>query len=233
MLNFEAELEKLLSRETGMFPQYEFAELAAEGRKFLEELNKKQTDVSLQIEEIYDLVKEQDTRIWQEAVSAEKTKANRLVFAAMALVDLLEDFFTYARQSGSEELKHQAGIMWENAGGVLSGCGIFRFGEEGQPLNPQIHTVKASVESPLPREQVVQVLQSGYLYQNVLLRKAAVVLSRGQEDVARKTETAETGTGDWDGGDADGISGIDDEDDEIANQDDIDSYTDNKGEQDE
>ena len=69
MLNFEAELEKLLSRETDILPQYEFAELAAEGRKFLEELDKKQTDVSLQIEEIYDLVKEQDTRIWQDAVN--------------------------------------------------------------------------------------------------------------------------------------------------------------------
>jgi molecular chaperone GrpE (heat shock protein) len=235
MLNFEAELEKLLSRETDMLPQYEFTELAAEGRKFLEELNKKQTDVSLQIEEIYDLVKEQDTRIWQDAVNTEKTRANRLVFAAIALADLIEDFFTYARQSGSEELKHQAGIMWENAGGALSGCGIFRFGEEGQPLNPQIHTVKASVESPLPREQVVQVLQSGYLYHNTLLRKAAVVLSRGQEDTIWKTETAETGTWDQDEDEADGTNGIDEADDEneTANQDDISDYINNEGEQNE
>jgi molecular chaperone GrpE (heat shock protein) len=181
MLNFEFELEKLLSRETGPLPQYEFAELAAQGGRFLEELNKKQTDVSLQIEEIYDLVKEQDTRIWQEAVNAEKTKVNRLVHAAIALSDLLEDFCVYARQSGSEELRHQAGMMWENAGGVLLGCGILRFGETGQMLNPQIHTVKASAESDLPREQVVQVLQSGYLHQNILLRKAAVVVSRGPE----------------------------------------------------
>lgn len=225
----------MLSREAGMLPQYEFAELAAEGRKFLEELDKKQTDVSLQIEEIYDLVKEQDTRIWQDAVNVEKTKVNRLVFVAIALADLIEDFFTYARQSGSEELKHQAGIMWENAGGALSGCGIFRFGEEGQPLNPQIHTVKASVESPLPREQVVQVLQSGYLYHNTLLRKAAVVLSRGQEDAVWKTETAETGTWDQDEDEADGTNGIDDADDdnETASKDNISDYIDNEGGQDE
>jgi hypothetical protein len=71
--------------------------------------------------------------------------------------------------------------LWENAGGLLAGCGLFRFGEEGQPLNPQIHTVKASAESSFPREQVVQVLQSGYVYRNTILRKAAVVVSRGQE----------------------------------------------------
>jgi molecular chaperone GrpE (heat shock protein) len=197
MLNFEAELDKLLSRETGTLPQYEFAELAAAARGFLAELNQKQTDVSLQIEEIYDLVKEQDTRVLQEAVNAEKTRANHLVFAAISLSDLLEDFYAYAKQSGSEELKHQAKILWENAGGILSGRGISRVGEEGQPLNPQIHTVKASAESPLPRERVVQVLQSGYLYQNALLRKAAVVISRGQENAFLNTETADAEMGEY------------------------------------
>jgi molecular chaperone GrpE (heat shock protein) len=181
MLNFEDELKKLLSRETGRLPQYEFAELAAAGQEFLAELNKKQTEVSLQIEEIYDVVKEQDTRIFREKADAEKTRANHLVFTAIGLSDLLEDFCSYARQSGSDELKHQAAVMWENAGAMLAERGIFRFGEEGQPMNPQIHTVKASADSPFPKEQVVQVLQSGYLYQNALVRKAAVVVSRGQQ----------------------------------------------------
>jgi molecular chaperone GrpE (heat shock protein) len=182
MLNFEAELNKLLSRETGMLPQYEFAELAAAGQELLAELNKKQTDVSLQIEEIYDLVKEQDTRLLQETLDTEKAQSNRLASAAISLCDLLDDFYAYARQSGNEELRHQAGILWKKSGGILAGCGIFRFGEEGQPFNPQIHTVKASAESPFPREHVIQVLQSGYVYQNALVRKAAVVLSRGQND---------------------------------------------------
>jgi molecular chaperone GrpE (heat shock protein) len=181
MLNFEDELGKLLSCATGRLPQHEFAELAAAGQELLAELNKKQTEVSLQIEEIYDVVKEQDTRIFREKAEAEKTRANHLVFTAIGLSDLLEDFCSYARRSGSDELKHQAAVMWENAGAMLAERGIFRFGEEGQPMNPQIHTVKASADSPLPREQVVQVLQSGYLYQNALVRKAAVVVSRGQQ----------------------------------------------------
>jgi molecular chaperone GrpE (heat shock protein) len=100
----------------------------------------------------------------------------------MALADLLEDFYTYAEQGGGEELKHQAKLLWENAGGILSGCGILRFGEAGQPLDPRIHTVKASAESSLPRERVVRVLQSGYVYQNALIRKAAVVVSGGLQD---------------------------------------------------
>jgi molecular chaperone GrpE (heat shock protein) len=179
MLNFEDELNKLLSRETERLPQYEAAELAAAGQELLAELNKKQTDVSLQIEEIYDLVKEQDTRIFRETIDAEKARASQLVYAATALSGLLEDFCTYAQQSGSEELKHQADLLWEHSRSILEDRGIFRFGAVGEFLNPQIHTVKASVESSLPREQVVRVLQSGYAYQGLLLKKAAVVVSRG------------------------------------------------------
>jgi molecular chaperone GrpE (heat shock protein) len=196
MVNFEAELEVLLSREIQPLPQYEFAELAASGREFLAEFNKKQTDVSLQIEEIYDLVKEQGVLL--DAVKAEKERANRLVFAAIGLCDLLEDFCAYARRSGSEELEHQAGLLWEQAGGILAGSGIIRFGESGQPLDPRIHAVKASAESSFPREYVVQALQSGYVYQNSLIRKAAVVVSRGPENEAPetdRTDTADGGTG--------------------------------------
>ncbi|MDR0668830.1 MAG: nucleotide exchange factor GrpE [Treponema sp.] len=178
MINFETELNKLLSLETGELPDYEFAEIAAAGREILAEFDKKQTDTSLQIEEIYDLVKEQD--FLRETAASERARADRLIPAIIGLADLLEDFYAYAGQSGSEELKHQAKLQRENAGGILSSCGVLRFGEAGQALNPQYHTVKASVESPFPKEQVVQVLQSGYVYQGAIVRKAAVVVSRGQ-----------------------------------------------------
>ncbi|MDR2020162.1 MAG: nucleotide exchange factor GrpE [Treponema sp.] len=191
MINFEAELNKLLSLETGRLPEYEFTELAAAGRDLLAELNKKQTDTSLQIEEIYDLVKEQG--LLRETAVAEKTRADQLALAAIGLADLLEDFCAYAGQSGSEALSYQAKLLWENSGGILSSCGILRVGGEGQPLDPRFHTVKASAESPFPREQVVRVLQSGYLYKNTLIRKAAVVVSRGQE--AEET-AADTGAQD-------------------------------------
>jgi molecular chaperone GrpE (heat shock protein) len=194
MLNFEAELDKLLSRETRRLPQYELMELAAAGKELLTELNKNQTDISLQIEEIYDLVKEQDDL--QKKIDAEEARVNQLVLMAIGLADLLEDFCTYAGQSGKEDLEHQAGILWENTGSILSKCGLFRFGEKGQFLNPQIHTVKASAESPSPPEQVIRVLQSGYIYRDVLVRKAAVVVSRGQKDGEAEETDTEAGNDD-------------------------------------
>jgi molecular chaperone GrpE (heat shock protein) len=189
MLNFEDELARLLSRETEAPPRNEGAELAAAARDFLADLNRKQTDVSLQIEEIYDLAKEQNS--FREQTEAEKNRADRLVFAAIDIADLLDDFFAYAGRSGSEELRHQAGLLKKSAGSILAAQGILGFGEPGQALDPRIHTVKASAESPLPREQVVEALQTGYVYRNTLLRKAAVVVSRGQEAPGNEDAGAE------------------------------------------
>jgi molecular chaperone GrpE (heat shock protein) len=225
MFDFEAELDKLLSRETGGLPRHEFAELAAAGRELLADLARKQGEVSLQIEEIYDLVREQAAL--REAADTEKARADRLVSAAIGLCDLLEDFCVYAGRSGSEELKSQAGLLQKNAGAILSGCGVLRFGDVGQPLNPQIHAVKASAESPLPREFVAEVLQSGYMYRDALIRKAAVVVSRGPE--AGETGLADTGSVDRNGADCaggarcpqtigneDGEDGIEEHDNEIG-----------------
>jgi molecular chaperone GrpE (heat shock protein) len=186
MPDFETELNRLLSREIEPLPRYEFApavEMATLGQELLADIRKKQTDVSLQVEEIYDLLKEQNPKGLEEALAAEKNRADRLAKTAIALSDLLEDFYVYAKQSGSEEPKHQADILWTQSEQLLSNNDIVRFGGEGQTLNPQIHTVQKGVESPLPKEQVLEVLQSGYVYKNMLVRKAAVVVSRGHEEL--------------------------------------------------
>ncbi|MFP3040311.1 nucleotide exchange factor GrpE [Treponema primitia] len=195
MLDFEIELNKLLSGEVEQLPRYEIAqavEMAALGQDLADDLRKKQTDVSLQVEEIYDLLKEQNTlagenrhvmTVLQEALETEKKRADTLALGTIALCDLLENFCTYAQQSGSEELKNQADILWTQSGRLLADNNIVRLGAEGQPLDPRIHTVQKGVESPFPREQVLELLQSGYTYKNALVRKASVVVSLGTGEV--------------------------------------------------
>jgi molecular chaperone GrpE (heat shock protein) len=97
----------------------------------------------------------------------------------VGLCDILEDFCAYARQSGSGDLEHQARLLWKNSGALLEACGITRLGEEGQSLDPAIHRVQAAVPSELPREQVTQVLRSGYRYLGAIARRAVVVVSAG------------------------------------------------------
>jgi molecular chaperone GrpE (heat shock protein) len=187
-VNFEAELEKLLAAEQEP-PVYELAELAASERELFAALNKKNTDISLQIEEIYDLVKEGDTHVLQQAYETERNRAGQLAGTAIALCDMLEDFCAYARQSGSGDLEHQARLLWKNSGTLLEACGLTRLGEEGQLLDPAIHKVQAAAPSALPREYVTQVLQSGYRYLGAIARRAVVVVSAGNS-VSRSIESA-------------------------------------------
>jgi molecular chaperone GrpE len=196
MVDFEAELEKLLAGERQPLPQYELAEVLAEGRAFLEALNKKQAELSLQVEEIYDLAKEADARELREALNAERSRVHQLLEAAVGLSDMLEHFCVYAGQSGSAELEHQGRLLWQNSRLLLESCGIARLGEAGQSLDPALHTVQAALASEFPKEHIIQVLQSGYGYLGRLLRKAVVVVSRGPADTG--TEENREGTDDED-----------------------------------
>jgi molecular chaperone GrpE len=179
MVDFEAELEKLLAGESEPLPLSELAEVLAENRAVLEAVNKKQADVSLQVEEIYDLVKDADTRELQGILNAERNRAQQLLETALGLSGLLEHFCVYAGQSGSEELARQGLLLWRDSQRLLESCGITRLGEAGQPLDPALHTVQSAAASEFPRESVARVLQSGYRYLGRVLRKAVVVVSTG------------------------------------------------------
>jgi len=182
MINFEEELEKLLAQESKPLPQSEFVELAAVGQQLLLAFSKKQSDISVQIEELYDLTKESDNTVLLNALHDEKLRTRSVVGAIIGLCDLIDDFYEFSSQSGSEDISRQALLMRKKTDGLLGGCGIARFGEKGQPLNPRIHTVQAGTASHIPKEHVAKVLQSGYVHMGMVLRKATIIVSLGMEE---------------------------------------------------
>ena len=181
MYDFVAELEKLLSEEpgAGAADEGEFSALLSSGQRVLESLYKTQEDISLQVEEIYDIVKEYDEA--KKALKVEKAHSSQLVSAVIGLSDIIEDFAAFTQLYG--ELADGVQMMWKNAGAVLSACAISRLGGEGQQFNPALHTVHSVIPSAFPRECILQVLRSGYAYRNAILRKAIVVVSSGGEEV--------------------------------------------------
>ena len=188
MINFEAELVKLLAQESKPLPQSEFTELAAIGQQLLLTLNKKQADIAIQIEELYDLTKESDSTDLLDIMKNEKARAAMTVQTAMELSDLIDDFCEFTNLSGSEDLSHQAFLMRKKADSFLEKCGISRIGEQGQPLAPEIHSVQSGAASRVPREHVAKVLQSGYRYLGTLVRKATVVVSTGIDITIEQNE---------------------------------------------
>ena len=196
MIDFEAELNKLLAQESEPLPQDEFVQLAAVGQQLLSALYKKQADISVQVEELYDLAKDSDNTAVQKALQSERAHAGLVIRAAVGLCDLIDDFYEFSLQCGNEDIGGQALMMRKKADGLLMGCGITRLGEVGQPLNPAIHSVQTGAASQIPREHVAKVLQSGYLYLGAILRKATVVVSMGPlaqaEPVAEAEPVVET-----------------------------------------
>lgn len=184
MFDFKQELNKLLEQETQPLPMDTLTEAALAEQKILASLGKRQSELSMQVEEIYDIVENIDNAALQEAMQTEKQRADTLAGTVVSLCDVLEDFCAFARDSGDAELDKQARMMWSNTGRLLERSGFVRIGEVGQRLDPEIHTVRAAAASSVPREHVAQVLQSGYRYMGVVARRAVVLLSEGMGETA-------------------------------------------------
>jgi molecular chaperone GrpE (heat shock protein) len=181
-LDFNNELNKLLEKEQSALPTDGFAELVLDGRRELGAINKKQSDMSLQVEEIYDIVERIDTGSLKENVESERRRADGLLTAVIGLCDTLEDFFVYASNTGDGELTRQANMMRNNSAHIIERAGLVRVGEVNRPFDPETHTVRAAMASHFPREHVAELLQSGYRYLGDIVRKAAIVISNGSEE---------------------------------------------------
>jgi molecular chaperone GrpE (heat shock protein) len=175
MLDFRAELEKLLAMEEEPLPENEAAGI-------LKVFNQRQIDIAMQAEEIYDIVKDADNSELTEALRNERKRSAGMAQAVMGLCDIIEDFHAYAAQNGGEALARQALMMWRNTARLLEGCGMCRIsepGESGFPFDTAIHKAQSAAPSSYPRETVVRVLRSGYRQNGEVIRKAAVVVSSG------------------------------------------------------
>ena len=174
-MNFEAELKKLLdAEETPLLDP--LAELARAQAGFLEVISKQGSDVSLQVEEIYDIVKSADENA-KEIKNAAK-RENLLLSSMIAMNDMLDSLMQYI---GRTDARHSETIA-SKRDELMNVCGLERLGLPGQQLDPRIHTVAAAEFDEAPPESVIRVLESGYLYRGNVVRKATVIISKGSEN---------------------------------------------------
>jgi len=179
-MDFAAELQKLIDAEDAP-PLDPMAELALGQAALLEDIRKREENLSLQVEEIYDIIKESDDN--EKAAKAALKRETRLLESLLAITDLTDDVLRYLSERGAAHIEAIAAKLDE----AISACGVERFGAPGEQLDPRLHTVISAEESDFPFEQVTRVLQSGCAYNGKLIRKASVVVSNGT--AARITES--------------------------------------------
>ena len=174
-MEFAMELKKLLDAEESP-PLDPLVELARAQAEMLETLHRSGSDISLQVEEIYDIVKQSDDNV-KELKNAAK-REGLLLGSLVAINDLLDGLVQHAQFTGSDHTN----TIYAKRAEALGACGVERVGQPGQLLDPRIHTVASAEISPEPFESVLQVLESGYAYNGSILRKATVIISKGSEE---------------------------------------------------
>ena len=174
-MNFEAELNNLLEAEE-IFPLSPLEEIARAQLDLLEGVRKHSANVSLQVEEIYDIVKESDDNA-RELKSAAR-RENQLLTGLVAIDDLLDSLLRYLRSSDLGDTEMIA-AQRESA---LNRCGIELLGVLGERLDPRIHTVANAEHDDAPLETVIRILENGFAYRGKIFRKASVIISMGGEN---------------------------------------------------
>jgi molecular chaperone GrpE (heat shock protein) len=170
-MDFAAELQKLLDAEDPI-PLDPLAEIVATQGGLWNFLQKNSSGLSMQIEEIYDIIKDADQNA-KEAKAAIK-REYILLGSLIAISDLLDGLLPYLHE-------HNQTISAKKEE-VLKACGLERLGFPGERLDPRLHTVAAAEYNEAAFETIIHVLESGYTYRGQIIRKATVILSKGAYD---------------------------------------------------
>lgn len=174
MIVFEDEIRQLINAdESALPPAYDLSGGIEVMNSLLSKIGKKQTAISMQVEEIYEFTQQ------NEETQQASTDVENMLRAVIALGDIVEDFYRYA--SGSENnisdaLRKQSEIMWKLTGKNMGLAGIVRIDDVGILFDPAINTVEETANLPdLPHGLILAVLKCGYLKNGKLIRKSRVI----------------------------------------------------------
>ena len=176
LMNFIDELRKLLYAEE-VLPTDPLEELTRAQIRLLDTIKADGGGISLQVEEIYDIVKDADENA-KEVKNAAR-RETKLLGGLVAFSDLLDDMLAFF--TGSDSV--HTGTIDAKREDIILACGLERFGSCGDRLDPQLHTVASAEDSDAPPESIIKVLENGYLYGGKIIRKAAVIVSTGAAPV--------------------------------------------------
>lgn len=167
MIDYSAELQRLL-QENGIAKEPDSLKAdIQELDDILKKINGRQTDISMQVEEIYEKLEE---------LPDPRDNANTDE-SLMELLDIIEDFYRYAK--GEAALREQAGMMWRMAGRAAAKAGLMRLDEEEMPFDAALHDIEQITEEEgCPHGMVRFTWRSGYLRDGKILRKARVTVNR-------------------------------------------------------
>lgn len=149
-----------------------------------DKLETKLIELQLTIEDLQDSIENNSEQI-VDLKQDNELETSSLVNSLIAAGDMIEDFWAYAKQSGSEALETQANMMWQTFIKKCSSSNLIRIQNEGTKPDPKYDTTTSSdYNDEIPKGHIIYNLRSGYLYDNKLVRKSNVVISNGKKIIS-------------------------------------------------
>ncbi len=134
-----------------------------------EQSQRKQKELAMQMEELYDQVSGKNADI----------DAKLLLDALIALRDEAEDLRMFANAREDEGLRGQVDLFTRVCDRKLTDAGIQKLRREGEPYNQTLDIVSsAETCRELPHNTVVRELSGCYSYGGTVVKRAAVVINQ-------------------------------------------------------
>lgn len=153
----------------------------------LKRFGKEQSKANMQMDEILDVLDEEKEKqknidVLEKTENVLKEDKNFLVKGMISIVDQFEDMYRYVVKYDTVNGAGQMMILWKNIASDLLTCGIMRIDEINVVFNVQLHVaVQTRYDEEVTEGYVLEVLKSGYKYNDKLLRKAQVVINKKKD----------------------------------------------------
>jgi len=114
----------------------------------------------------------------EDRISSMEGTEKRLLEVIMEVCDLTENMYIFSLQSQDLNLRSQMELQWKTLQQSLLKCGITRFGNSGDIFDRQLHAAVESRQIPdFSDGYILEVIKSGYIYKNQLIKRAEVVIN--------------------------------------------------------
>lgn len=187
MIDFEKELKEFEFFQLDndfINVRHETAQSVQALNSTLKRVRKEQNDVAFKLEEALEILDEMKCDLFKnnehkQSISNESAEKLELIKVFISALDQFEDFYKFILNKTDITWNEQVGMIWNNISGILMSAGITRIENYNTVFNPQINSVKAVVcNSGLQDGVVTEVIRSGYMYKDDVLRKAEVIVNK-------------------------------------------------------
>jgi len=141
-------------------------EYLAETNERLRRIENRQKETSIQLEEIDNFLQDGGNE-------------NALINSLIALADTIGDFYFFAAADLNSPLFEQAQMMWNKAKSAIEAVGLEIIDANNVVFDFRLHSAESAEQDiNIPNGHVIKTLKLGYMYQDEVIRRAAVIINK-------------------------------------------------------